>query len=183
MSNMLIVYGTAEGQTAKISQHIACVLNEEGHTVQMLEGHELPKDFALKDFDGVLVGASVHSGKHDKRIVDFVKTNLDTLEDIPSAFFSVSLTASGTSEEDKAIVEDLLEQFSERTGWHPEKMGVFAGALLYTKHNPVIRFILKRITKKHGGDSDTSRDYEYTDWEGVIEFAKTFLPTLPARVS
>lgn len=28
-----------------------------------------------------------------------------------------------------------------------------------------------------GGDTDTSRDYEYTDWNDVREFAKSFLRT------
>jgi hypothetical protein len=25
-----------------------------------------------------------------------------------------------------------------------------------------------------GGDTDTSRDYEYTDWDAVVNFARTF---------
>ena len=178
MSRILIVYGTAEGQTARIAQHIEGVLHEEGHAVRMLEGHQLTEDLDLSGFDGVLVGASVHSGKHDKRIVEFVRANLDTLNSIPSAFFSVSLTAAGTSEEDHADVERILEQFSQRTGWQPEKTGVFAGALLYTRYNPVLRFIMKKISASHGGDTDTSRDYEYTDWDGVTEFVRVFLGTL-----
>jgi menaquinone-dependent protoporphyrinogen oxidase len=33
---------------------------------------------------------------------------------------------------------------------------------------------MKRIVSKAGGDTDTSRDYEYTDWTDVGEFAREF---------
>ena len=40
------------------------------------------------------------------------------------------------------------------------------GALLYTRYNPVNRWMMKRI--------DTSQDYEYTDWNEVRAFADEF---------
>jgi menaquinone-dependent protoporphyrinogen oxidase len=33
---------------------------------------------------------------------------------------------------------------------------------------------MKRIVSKGGGDTDTSRDYEYTDWEDLRTFAREF---------
>jgi menaquinone-dependent protoporphyrinogen oxidase len=30
---------------------------------------------------------------------------------------------------------------------------------------------MRRIAAKEGGDTDTSRDYEYTDWPAVDRFA------------
>ena len=38
-----------------------------------------------------------------------------------------------------------------------------AGALLYTRYNIFKRWIMKRIVAKAGGDTDVSRDYDYTD--------------------
>jgi hypothetical protein len=53
-----------------------------------------------------------------------------------------------------------------------------AGALLYSKYNPLVRFVMKRIAKEAGAATDTSRDYEYTDWVGldrfVVELAEAF---------
>ena len=37
-----------------------------------------------------------------------------------------------------------------------------------------MKLVMKRIAKKEGADTDTSRDYEYTDWDAVAEFAKDF---------
>jgi menaquinone-dependent protoporphyrinogen oxidase len=50
-------------------------------------------------YDAVVVGASIHMGKHDKHVVKFVQKNRDTLERLPSAFFSVSLAAYGDTHE------------------------------------------------------------------------------------
>ena len=49
-----------------------------------------------------------------------------------------------------------------------------AGALLYTRYNFLVRFVMRQITKAEGGDTDTSRDYEYTDWDAVDRFAEAF---------
>jgi menaquinone-dependent protoporphyrinogen oxidase len=181
MSNILIIYGTSEGQTARISEHISQVLKEEGHAVELANAHKLPKDFDLQNFDGVMVGASVHLGKHDRRIVDFVKANLAVLQEKPSAFFSVSLSAAGDDDRHEADIERLLTEFSEQTGWHPDRMEAIAGALMYTQYNLIVRFLMKRISKKEGGDTNTSRDYEYTDWDGVTEFARAFAGMVPVR--
>jgi menaquinone-dependent protoporphyrinogen oxidase len=34
--------------------------------------------------------------------------------------------------------------------------------------------MMRRIVAKAGGDTDTSRDYEYTDWADVRTFAEEF---------
>jgi menaquinone-dependent protoporphyrinogen oxidase len=34
--------------------------------------------------------------------------------------------------------------------------------------------MMKRIVRKAGGDTDTSRDYEYTDWGDLRAFADEF---------
>ena len=47
-------------------------------------------------------------------------------------------------------------------------------ALLYRQYNFFMRWVMKRIAAKAGGDTDTSRDYEYTDWNDVRAFAGQF---------
>jgi menaquinone-dependent protoporphyrinogen oxidase len=60
------------------------------------------------------------------------------------------------------------------TGWHPRRVELVAGALPYTRYNFLVRFVMRRISRKEGGDTDTSRDYEYTDWAAVDRFAAEF---------
>ena len=52
---------------------------------------------ATSDYDGVIVGASVHGGRHQREIVDWVKRHAITLSAMPSAFFSVCVRVLASS--------------------------------------------------------------------------------------
>ena len=52
---------------------------------------------------------------------------------------------------------------------HPAPYPV-AGALAYSHYNLLVRFIMKRIARSAGADTDTSHDYEYTDWADLDRF-------------
>jgi menaquinone-dependent protoporphyrinogen oxidase len=47
-----------------------------------------------------------------------------------------------------------------------------AGAILYTKYNFLLRFVMKQIAKKAGASTETSQDYEYTDWVALDRFVE-----------
>ena len=179
MTKILIPYGTTEGQTAKIAEFIADVIRGHGDEVDAVDIKEV-RDALLVGYDGVIVGASIHMGKHDKHVVEFVRENRDMLEGLPSAFFSVSLAAHGDTEE----AEGYVEQFEQETGWRPAKIALFGGSLFYTHYGFVKRHVMKRIARDKPGHlgTDTSRDYVYTEWDGVRRFAEDFLTDLAAEV-
>ena len=175
MAKILIGYGTTEGQTARIADHLAEAVRSHG-----LEAHVLDlkgsKDVPLEGYDAVIVGGSIHMGKHEEYVVDFVRKNRATLERLPSAFFSVSLAAHGDVDNARAYVEN----FEQETGWRPTQVGLFSGALLYRQYGFLKRLMMKKIvTDKPGSlSTDTSRDHVYTDWDEVKRFAKAFLERL-----
>ncbi len=72
-----------------------------------------------------------------------------------------------------------MDTFFIETGWTPHQAHGVAGALFYTKYNPLVRMVLKRIAKKAGGATDTSRDYEYTDWAALERIVEDFAGQLP----
>lgn len=78
MKKIFITYGTTEGQTAKIAEFISDVLRDHGHDVTMVDVKDTA-DTVPDGYDGVIVGASVHMGKHDKHVVDFVRKNQKSL--------------------------------------------------------------------------------------------------------
>jgi len=175
MTRILIAYGTTEGQTARIADHIADAIRKHGVEAEALD-LKRSKDVSVDGYDAVIVGGSIHMGKHQKDLADFVQRNRAVLERLPSAFFSVSLAAHGDLENAEAYVEN----FKQQTGWRPTKVGLFGGALLYRKYGFLKRYMMKRIVRdKPGGVStDTSRDHEYTDWDQVKRFAEDFLERL-----
>ena len=174
MVRILIPYGTTEGLTARISDYLADVIRGRGHEADALDikGSGATE---LGGYDAVIVGASIHMGKHEDYVLDFVRKNRDALERLPSAFFSVSMAAHDNIEE----AEGYIEEFVRETGWQPDKVGLFGGALLYTHYGFIKRHLMKKIARDKGNpDTDTSRDYVYTEWDGVKHFVEEFLETL-----
>ncbi len=180
MSKVFIPYGTTEGQTAEIAEFIADVIRGHGHEVEAVD-IKTARRGVPDDCDGVILGASIHMGKHDKHAVEFVEKNRDALQRLPSAFFSVSLAAHGDTEE----AEGYVEEFERQTRWRPAKVALFAGALLYTHYGFVKRHLMKKIAQDKPGElgADTSRDYVYTEWDGVKRFAEDFVADLAAGAS
>jgi menaquinone-dependent protoporphyrinogen oxidase len=175
VTKVYIPYGTTEGQTAKIAEYIADVVRHHGHEALAVDVKEAA-DTVPGGYDGVIVGASIHMGKHDKHVADFVVKNRDTLERLPSAFFSVSLAAHGDAKE----ADGYVEEFEQQTGWRPAMVALFGGALLYTQYGFVKRHMMKKIAGDKPGalGTDTSRDYVYTEWDGVKRFTEDFLSEL-----
>src|SRR5215208_1114510 len=174
MMRVLIPYGTSEGLTARISEYVADVIRGHGHEADAvdLKGSVDPEP---DDYDAMIVGASIHMGKHEDYVRDFVRENRNALERLPSAFFSVSMAAHDNMEE----AQGYIEEFVRETGWRPSKVGLFGGALLYTHYGFIKRHVMKKIARDKGNpDTDTSRDYVYTEWDGVKHFVEEFLGKL-----
>ncbi len=171
MPKILIAYGTTEGQTARIADHLAGLIQSSGFEVKALDLKQ-SADVSLNGYDAVIIGGSIHMGKHQEDVVEFVRKNRADLERLPSAFFSVSLAANG----DQANAEAYVENFVQQTGWRPAEVGLFGGALLYRQYGILKRYMMKRIVRdKPGMSLDTSRDYVYTDWDQVKRFAEDFV--------
>ena len=160
MPDALVVYASVEGQTARIAERIAARLRSFGHRVDLAPaGGECD----LSSYAGVIVGASVHYGHHPAWLASFLRKNRVAAAR-KSAFFSVSLSAN----------QRYAERFLGRADWAPQFTAVFAGALRYSKYGPIKRFVIRAFAAIAGHDTDTSRDYDYTDWQAVDRFAAAF---------
>jgi menaquinone-dependent protoporphyrinogen oxidase len=178
---MLIVYGTSYGQTEKIALRMATLLSAAGDTVTCTRADALPRGLAPRDFDGVIVGASVIRGRHQRSVRRFVRAHHDALNGKPSAFFSVSGSAAAADEPTRDAARRCMDEFLCESGWHPRLAASIAGAMSFTKYDPITRWILKRISRREGGPTDTSRDHELTDWTQVERFLRAFAATVPYR--
>jgi menaquinone-dependent protoporphyrinogen oxidase len=170
VSSFLILYGTGEGQTAKIAARIATAIGERGHETTAIDVRDRPDSFALDEYDAVVVGASIHVGEHQSEVREFVAANRDALSAVPTAFFQVSL--SSANEEKRAEAAGYVESFLTETGWHPDRIGQFGGALRFSEYGFLKRLMMKRIAKDLLTDErDPSGDVEFTDWDAVDAFA------------
>ena len=166
----LIAYGTTEGQTEHIAEELARRLAERGVSAVTVDlEHGFPD---ITGYDRIVVGGSIHMRKYQKEVVKFVQQNVDRLNAMSSWFFGVSLSeAAGDVPDGHPAAQAIIDAFIEHSGWRPKGALSLAGALKYREYNFLKRQVLKRIAAKAGGDTDTSRDWEYTDWSKVDALA------------
>lgn len=180
MSRILIVYGTTEGQTRKIAGRIAEMARGYGHEAVVVDSAGHPPPVGTR-YDAVIVAGSLHQQKHQRTLAAFVRENRDALRRIPTAFVSVSLTAVRTDPASVAAAQACVDAFVRQTGWMPRETWLTAGALAYTRYGPIEKLLMRRIARRNGGATDTTRDHEYTDWVRLRGQVRAFLQPLHAE--
>jgi len=183
MASFAVFYGTSEGQTEKIATRIRDLLIDRGHDATAINTEGDRSEYAIGHFDAVLVGASIHVGKHQSSIRKFVTANRDTLSTKPTAFFQVSMSSADPKEDTKAA--SYVEEFITDTGWHPDRIALFGGALRYTQYGFLKRLMMKQIVKRTISeipDPDPHGDVEFTDWTEVEAFAADIAAFVEGRL-
>lgn len=170
MATICILYSTTDGQTRKICQRIAQVLEEQGHTAPLLSLAEQPNP-DLSAADKIVLGASIRYGKHHPRVFRFVEDFRAQLEQKPSAFFTVNVVARKPNK-NRPDTNPYMIKFLQLSGWRPAHLGVFAGKIAYPMYRfwdrQMIRFIMW-LTK---GPTAPDAVVEFTNWDDVDGFAR-----------
>ena len=171
----LVLYATEEGQTEKIAHRI----------LDGLAQHNIPSDLhniadesvtpALDAYDAVVIGSPMHFSHYDSQLADYLTEYQSVLNEIPSAFFSVSLGILSDEKSERAEIEQITEKYLIDVGWRPEIKRHFGGALAYSKYGWFKRQMMYWIAKRGGAKTDTRYDYEFTDWPQVDEFVDEFV--------
>lgn len=177
MTRILLLYATTEGQTALIAERIARKLRDREHGVEMLPADTAQTDLDPEAYDGVIIGASIHYGRHPAYLRKLIRRLGGALAARPSAFFSVSLSAGGPRPK-LAAAQRYMDKFLRQTGWQPQLSASFAGAVKYSVYGPIKRRVMIVFVGLGGGETDTTRDYEYTDWAAVERFADAYAERL-----
>jgi len=179
MARILVLHAGWHGQAERIAQRLSQAFAVQRHTVAVACAHAPDVEPEFSTWDAVVIGGSIHRGKHHPLLAPLVREHLVALRSRPNAFFSVSLSAAGSPRQ-QGIARDMLARFLEATGWEPDTTATFAGALPYSRYRWPLRMMIRFIAMLSGRDTDTSRDYEYTDWRAVDRFAAEFAQRLKA---
>ncbi len=183
MKTVLVVYGTTEGQTRKVAEFIENALKERGAKVDLLDSASASAALVQPFYAAAIVCGSLHQHHYQASLLRFVQDNAAWLAGIPSAFVAVSLTAVLDDTESRDELREAVEAVFRKAGWTPTITRHAAGALRYTQYDYFKRLIMKLIAKQHGGDTDTTHDHEYTDWDDLTRFVEEFLAAAPLEES
>lgn len=167
----LILFSSRDGQTREIASYIANQLKEHQECELMNILHASAINWS--QYDRVLIGASIRYGHFHPQLNKFVKQNLAELQQRPSGFFSVNLTAR-KAEKRSPQTNAYTRKFLLQSPWAPDCCAVFAGALRYPRYGFFDRMMIQLIMRMTGGETDTRKEVEYTDWDQVSRFAHEF---------
>ncbi len=176
---VLVIYATVEGHSRTIATHLDRQLRKTGHPVDMIDASQPPVSLSIDKTAAVIVIGPVHAGQYPLALRRYVRDHARDLMARPGAFLSVSLTAASDDPNERAELDPIVEAFSEETGWWPVSVHHAAGALKYTEYDYFRRWALKHIVAREGGPTDTSRDYEFTNWDALDAFADRFVREAP----
>lgn len=175
MCTVPVFYATTYGQTRRIAERIADVLRQDGHASVALEvTSEAGRHFDWRRASGAVLAAALYAGRHQRSVADFARAHAAHLNAMPSWFVSVSLSAASTHAEERQAAERIAHAFIEDIGWTPGQVSCIAGSLAYTQYSFLVRWFMRRIARKEGASTDTSRDHEFTDWSAVAALSRRF---------
>ena len=177
---ILVAYASRHGQTRRIAEAMAQRMRERGHVPELLGLSRFGAFPKLASYDAVVLGSPLHTMRHAGRGLRFAGQRREALADLPTAFFSVSLSASSRDERLRSGAEQAVDRFIAATGWRPTLRACFAGALRYPLYGALARLFIRGILGAHGGERDATRNYEYTDWTQVEVFTDAFLAVAAA---
>ena len=168
MLKTLIIYSTTDGQTIKICDKLA--EHNFNNNVKLCS----LKDAIGEDLDNynkIIIGASIRYGRHNPGVLEFVKSNINILNKIKTAFFSVNVVAR-KKEKNTPLTNPYVIKFIKQTNWKPTNIGVFAGKVDYPSYKFFDKYIIRFIMWLTKGPTDVSKSYEFTNWNEVEKFAK-----------
>ena len=166
MKKILLTYSTVDGHTKTICEKILSY--SKTSQVDILP---IDRSINIKDYDTVAIGASIRYGKYREEIFEFIKENEELLNSKDNAFFSVNVVARKENK-NKPETNPYLIKFLNKISWQPKILDVFAGKIDYPKYKFLDKYAIKFIMWITKGPTDTSKVYEFTDWNRVKSFAE-----------
>ncbi len=165
---ILLAHHSSDGQTARISDRLARRLEAPDVVVEQADLATAP---GPAGFDGVIVGDSIHVGRHSDELASYLRRWAGELHPVPFALFQVSLTSATTDLAHAAEALQLAEDLVEDAGVEPDLIGLFAGAYRPSTSGRLRRWVGRLASRLAGRSGVPPVDHEYTDWSEVERFA------------
>ncbi|MFC4798717.1 flavodoxin domain-containing protein [Neobacillus sp. GCM10023253] len=151
----LIVYCSSHGTTEK-AVSVLCE-NIEGEVLAV----DLKRDkilFDLEDYDGVIIGGSIHAGEIQRKIKQFVKQHHDELLEKEVGLFLCCIRDGDIA------VEQFNRAFPQDLRKNSVAMGLFGGEFLVSKMNFFERQVVKKV-------DSVIKDESHLNLNAIMEFA------------
>ena len=165
---ILVAYATKAGSTAEVAAEIGRVV--ESKSGCKVDVHPVGKLNGVDGYDAVIIGSGIRTGKWLPEATKFVERHRDALSRVPVAYFVVCLTLKDDTEENRSTVAAYLDPVREVV--QPVEVGLFAGAMDYSKLPFILRLMMKAMKAPQG---------DFRDWEAIRAWARQVYDRLITR--
>jgi menaquinone-dependent protoporphyrinogen oxidase len=164
---ILIAHATKAGSTGEVAEAIAEELRSGGAEVDVRPANDVKK---VSAYTAVIVGSAIRMGELLSDATKFVKKHEKTLNELPVAYFVVCMTMKDDTEENRTTVEAYLDPVCELV--EPVDMGLFAGAINYSKLSFPARTMSKAMKVSEG---------DFRDWDAIRDWTRQVHQKLPPQ--
>lgn len=181
LRRILILFATRQGQTAKVARRIGGHLEAAGLDVALVDAAdaEATGNIGIESYDRLVFGASMHAGGLEEELVRYVNANAAAISAKPRSLFIVLLSAATRDPELRVKwLADARAKMRRQLQVEFEDVEMVAGALTYSKYPLPLKWVMRRIARQAGEDTDMGRDYEYTNWAQVEQYAQRIAATV-----
>ncbi|MEM8650692.1 MAG: flavodoxin domain-containing protein [Pseudomonadota bacterium] len=176
---ILVLYSTSEGHTAKIANRFAEVFENLGHQV-FLTATSDPGYCDPGTFDAAVLCAPIHMGQYPSDFVQYISDWKSALSGVPTALVTSSLFIVCSEEDAQMKAKGYPDELSARTGWKPDCVYNVAGSLNYPQYDFFKLWMMKWAAKSEEWPTDTDSEHIFTDWNELSAYANDFLKTANA---
>lgn len=172
-ADVLLLHASRFGQSVAIAEALAADLRTAGWRCTQARVQDVAASTNLARYRAVVIVASIRYGHFDRAVHALIAARAAELAATMGVFVSVNLTARKPDKrtpQTNAYTRKFLA-FAEQRGWRPALCEVVAGALRYPRYGFFDKRMIQFIMKLTGGETDTAREVEYTDWDQVRSLA------------
>ena len=156
----LILYMTSHGCTEKAAQKLEQLLKDDVHVVNLKK--RPPRD--LSSFDTIIIGGSIHAGQIQRKVKQFCRDHLDTLQQKRLGLFLCCM------EEGETAQKQFDEAFPAELRTHAAVTGLFGGEFDFNRMNFLQRAIVRKVAHITESVSKIKEDH-------IRQFAETLNST------
>jgi len=165
--NVLVIYGTRWGGTEKVAQTIGKAIQDQGHTVQVLDAKKAPQNIDV--YDLVLVGSGLRADKWTNESGAFVEKNLEALKAKKVALYVSCSMADRKDAGYEVGKKRYLDDFAAKYNLAPIALGYFGGLMDFSYSHGLLVDIIVRVNRKNlrKNGLDTSKVHDARDWAAI----------------
>ena len=180
MLRFMVAYHSEEGQTEKVAHHVARHIENRGQVARLIRTDDVDDISDAGAFDAAIIAGAVHLGAYGPALAEFVTKHAGELNQVPSTFLTVSLSAASDDPLDLVGTEKHALEFQQETGWSPEHTQFVAGAVRDRETSLPKRLMIHAIMWMKGVELDASGTTEFTDWRALDRFVTGFVAEVAA---